>query len=124
MLANGASVEVTEDDEKITLAFRCGTGGRLIDEGRYDQQDDGSEGYLTLTEPGPMTFGRDALPVYCAHCSINNELQPIERDGLPTTVEQPPRVAGEACIHHVYRDPASVPDEVFLRLGQTRPSLS
>lgn len=31
MLANFGTVEVAEDDEKITLEFRCGTGGRLID---------------------------------------------------------------------------------------------
>lgn len=35
MLANGGTVEVAEDDEKITLSFRCGSGGRLVDEGRY-----------------------------------------------------------------------------------------
>ena len=34
MVANGGACEVTEDDEKIVLSFRCGSGGRLIDEGR------------------------------------------------------------------------------------------
>lgn len=116
MLANGATVEVTETDTEITLSFRCGTGGRLIDEGRY-----GDDGFLTLREPGPMTFGRDELPVYCAHCSIHNELQPIEWWGLPTTIEDPPRAPGEPCVHHVYRDRALIPDEVFVRLGRRPP---
>ena len=58
MVANIGRVEVTEDDEKIVLAFRCGSGGRLIDEGRYE----GDHAYLTLREPGPRTFIRDALP--------------------------------------------------------------
>jgi hypothetical protein len=117
MVANFGSVDVSEDEEKITLEFRCGTGGRMIDEGRY-----GDDGYLTLAEAGPATFGRDELPVYCAHCSINNELQPIEWDGRPTTVEHPPTAPGEPCVHHIYRDPDAIPDEVYLRLGRTRPT--
>src|SRR5690349_13830232 len=32
MVANMGTVEVDEDDAKITLTFRCGSGGRLIDE--------------------------------------------------------------------------------------------
>src|SRR5438552_1873075 len=34
MVANGGACEVDEDDEKIILSFRCGSGGRLIDDGR------------------------------------------------------------------------------------------
>jgi hypothetical protein len=117
MVANFGTVEVTEDDEKVTLSFRCGSGGRLIDEGAYD----GDGAYLTLTEPGPRTFSRDRLPVYCAHCSINNELQPLEWGGTPTSIEHPPHVAGEPCVHHVYRDPAALPAEAYLRLGRTPP---
>ena len=115
MTANGATVEVTESAGEITLAFRCGTGGRLIDEGRY-----GPDGYLVLDEPGPITFGRDSLPVYCAHCSIHNELQPIEWSGLPMTVEDPPEGPGRPCVHHVYRTAEDIPDEVWVRLGTTR----
>ncbi len=36
MLGNMGEVDVEEDDEKITLSFRCGSGGKLIDDGRYD----------------------------------------------------------------------------------------
>lgn len=105
MVANGASVTVDADDEKVILSFRCGTGGRLVDEGRYGPRGDGGgRGYLVLQGDGPVTFGRPGLPVYCAHCSVNNELQPTEWDGAPVTVEYPTRRPGEPCIHHVYRD--------------------
>jgi hypothetical protein len=116
MLANFGACEVAEDEEKITLRFRCGSGGRLIDEGRYEP--DGA--YLVLRERGPATFGRDALPVYCAHCSVNNEMQPIEATGYPTTVEHPPERPGEACVHHVWRDLDAIPDEVYRRVGRSR----
>ena len=114
MVANFGTCEVEEDDEKITLSFRCGTGGRLIDEGRYD----GDDAYLTLTDAGPRTFQRDALPVYCAHCSVNNEIQPVEWGHAPTTVEFPPTEPGRPCVHHVYRDPTALPPEVYERIGR------
>jgi hypothetical protein len=117
MVANFGACEVLEDDEKIVLAFRCGTGGRLIDEGRYE----GDDAYLVLQEPGPRTFGRDRLPVYCAHCSVNNEIQPVEWGRYPVTVEHPPDRPGDPCIHHVYKDPAAMPDGVFVRIGTRRP---
>ena len=114
MLANGGTCVVDEDDEKIVLSFRCGTGGRLIDNGRYD-----TEGgpYLTLRERGGRTFMRDELPVYCAHCSINNEIQPVEQGAAPVTVEYPPTSPGEPCVHHIYKDPGALPDAVYERLG-------
>jgi hypothetical protein len=117
MVANFGTCEVSEDDEKITLSFRCGTGGRLIDEGRYE----GEDGFLVLEERDGRTFMGDELPVYCAHCSVNNEMQAVEWGGAPTTVEYPPRRAGEPCVHHVYKDPSSMPDEVYLRIGKRPP---
>ena len=84
--ATWASVDVDEDDEKIVLSFRCGSGGKLIDDGRYE----GEHAYLTLREQSGRTFMRDELPVYCAHCSVNNEIQPVEWGGAPTSIEHPP----------------------------------
>ncbi|MGH2830855.1 MAG: hypothetical protein ACRDJM_10270 [Actinomycetota bacterium] len=115
MKANGATLTVEEDEEKWTVAFRCGSGGKLIDDGAYGPPRD----YLTLTEPGPRTFGRDAMPAYCAHCSINNEIQAIEWTGTPVTVEFPPTVPGEPCVHHVYKGP--VPEEIYRRAGHDPP---
>jgi len=117
MVANMGAVEVDEDDEKIVLSFRCGTGGRLIDEGRYD----GDHAYLTLRERAPRTFMRDALPVYCAHCSVNNEMQPVEWGGVPTSIEHPPEHGGEPCVHHVYKDVAAIPAEAYERIGKPKP---
>ena len=117
MLANMGQVEVTEDDEKIVLSFQCGSGGRLIDEGRYE----GEHAYLTLRERAGRTFMRDALPVYCAHCSVNNEMQPVEWGGAPTSIEHPPERAGQPCVHHVYKDPAAIPAEAYERIGKAKP---
>ena len=49
MLGNMGEVEVDEDDEKIMLCFRCGSGGKLIDDGRYD----GEHAYLHAARAVP-----------------------------------------------------------------------
>ena len=118
MEANFGTCEQREDDEKIVLSFRCGTGGRLIDEGRYE----GEGAYVTLRERSARTFQRDELPIYCAHCSVNNEMQPVEWGGAPTTVEHPPEAPGEPCVHHVYKDVTAVPASVYDRIGKPKPN--
>lgn len=118
MLANGADVEIDADDEKIVMSFRCGTGGWLVDSGAYD----GDDALLVLRESGPRTFGREAMWVYCAHCSVNNEMQSVETTGRLTSVEFPPERAGEPCVHHVYRRPTDIPDEIYVRIGARKPA--
>jgi hypothetical protein len=117
MKANGADVSFAEEDDRYVVAFRCGSGGKLIDDGAYGAPRD----YLTLREQGPRTFGRPELPVYCAHCSVNNEMEGIEQTGVPVTIEFPPERPGERCVHHVYKDPASIPEEIYRRVGKQKP---
>ncbi|HSO95357.1 MAG TPA: hypothetical protein VLV81_04895 [Acidimicrobiia bacterium] len=117
MLANMGSVDVEEDDEKIVLSFRCGSGGKLIDDGRYD----GEHPYLRLREQAPRTFMRDEFWVYCAHCSVNNEIQPVEWGSPPASIEHPPRAPGEPCVHHIYKEATDIPDGAYERIGQPRP---
>jgi hypothetical protein len=118
MLSNLGTVDVAEDDEKIVLSFRCGSGGKLIDDGRYE----GEHAYLTLREKSGRTFMRDELPVYCAHCSVNNEIQPVEWGATPNSIEHPPERPGEPCVHHIYKDVQSIPEEDYRRIGKARPS--
>jgi hypothetical protein len=118
MLGNMGEVRVAEDDEKITLSFRCGSGGKLIDDGRYD----GTHPYARLREASGRTFGRDQLWVYCAHCSVNNEIQPVEWGDAPTSIEYPPTRAGEPCVHHVYKDVTAIPPDAYERIGKSPPA--
>lgn len=117
MKANFGEVSMREDDDKFVLEFRCGSGGKLIDDGAYEKPRD----YLTLRRRGPVTFDREELPVYCAHCSVNNEIVPIETGGVPVTVEFPPSAPGEHCVHHVYKDVADVPASIYERVGKEKP---
>src|ERR1700704_285931 len=118
MLGNMGEVEVDEDDEKIVLSFRCGSGGKLIDDGRYE----GDHPYHRLQEQSGRTFMRDELWVYCAHCSVNNEIQPVEWGESPTSIEFPPTKPGERCVHHVYKDVADTPTDAYRRVGKEPPT--
>jgi len=118
MLGNMGEVKVEEDDEKIVLSFRCGSGGSLIDGGAYE----GEHAYLTLREQAGRTFMRDELPVYCAHCSVNNEIQPVEWGAQPTSIEYPPERPGEPCVHHLYKDVAAIPADAYRRIGKEPPA--
>ncbi len=117
MLGNMGEVEVEEDDEKIVLSFRCGSGGKLIEDGAYE----GEHPYLKLRERSGQTFMRDELWVYCAHCSVNNEIQPVEWGATPTSIEHPPEMPGEPCVHHIYKDVADIPTEAYRRIGKEPP---
>jgi hypothetical protein len=120
MLGNMGEVEVDEDDEKITLSFKCGSGGMLIDSGRYE----GEHAYMKLREQSGRTFMRDELWVYCAHCSVNNEIQNVEWGDAPSSIEYPPEKPGERCVHHLYKDVADIPAEAYERIGKTKPATS
>ena len=98
---------------QVCTAFRSW----LVDSGAYD-------GLLTLTESGPRTFGRYSMWVYCAHCSVNNEIQAVETTGRLTSVEFPSERPGEPCVRHVYRDPDDIPEEIYVRIGKTKPVFS
>jgi hypothetical protein len=117
MLGNMGEVEVDEDDEKIVLSFRCGSGGKLIDDGAYE----GDQPYRVLREQSGRTFMREELWVYCAHCAVNNEIQPVEWGESPTSIEHPPTKPGERCVHHVYKDVADTPAEAYRRIGKEPP---
>jgi hypothetical protein len=118
MLGNMGEVDIEEDDEKISLSFKCGSGGMLIDEGKYE----GEHPYLKLREKGGRTFMRDEFWVYCAHCSVNNEIQAVEWGQIPTSIEYPPEKSGERCVHHIYKNADAIPDEAYERIGKTKPS--
>ena len=118
MLGNMGEVDVEEDDEKITLSFKCGSGGKLIDDGKYE----GEHAYMKLRERGGRTFMRDELWVYCAHCSVNNEIQAVEWGDAPSSIEYPPEKPGERCVHHIYKDVADTPAEAYERIGKTPPA--
>ena len=52
---------------------------------------------------------------------VTNEMQAIGDMGELRTGEFPPERPGEPCIHHVYRRPEDIPDEIYVRIGAKKP---
>ena len=106
-------VEVDEDDEKIVLSFRCGSGGRLIDDGRYE----GDTRYLVLREPrAAHLHARRAARLLRA--LLGEQRDPAGRVGRhPDEHRASPPRAGERCVHHVYKDVGAIPADAYHRIG-------
>ena len=111
-------LEVSEDDEKVEIKMcPCGSGGRLIMEGKYE----GKEAFHTIEKPQPLTYGRPDYPVYCAH-EYAMERVDIEENGRPFVVVEPAaRLGRDYCSLIVYKDPDKIPARYYERIGMKKP---
>lgn len=112
-------MHIEEDDEKVVIQMRpCGSGGRLVLEGKYD----GPNAFHTVEKPQRMTYHRENFPVYCAH-EPPMELVDIEANGKPFVVVEPAAVLGkEHCSFIIYKDRDKVPAKYYERLGLKKPA--
>lgn len=114
-------MEITEDADKIVIQMQpCGSGGRLVLEGRYD----GPDSFLKVEKPQRMTYNRANFPVYCAH-EPPMELVDIEKNGKPFVVVEPAAVLGKQhCSFIIYKDASKVPARYYERLGLKKPQVA
>jgi hypothetical protein len=109
-------LEIKEDDEKITITMKpCGSGERIIEKGGYEA------GLARVKERHPATWGMTDFPIYCVHCPVI-EMLTIEGTGDFDTV----RLVSEPmrhgfCHFAFYKDPASIPEEFYNRIGKKKP---
>lgn len=110
-MRNG-EVTVVEDDEKIHVIMNpCGSGGVL----RRRQHNK----LIKLKSATEFTWGRaNEVPVYCSHCALN-ELRSIQLLGYPKMTTEFNPDPDKPCNWIVYKDPEAVPEDVFLRMGQS-----
>ncbi len=112
-------LHIEEDDDKVVIQMLpCGSGGRLILEGKYE----GPDPFLTLDKPQKLTYSRAHFPVYCAH-EPPMEILDIEKHGSPLVVVEPSEELGkQPCSFIIYKDPSKVPEKYYERLGLKKPS--
>lgn len=115
--APNPGIVVTEDDEKIEISLKCGSGGRLVDLGMYE----GPDGFHKFETPTADTWGEADMPLYCAHCHYVHEIIPIREGGQGSQfwmhASPFPRKPGDRCVHHIYKDPGDIPAGYYERLG-------
>jgi hypothetical protein len=78
-------------------------------------------------EPHSWNHYEPGVCLYCAHCIVLQEEMPIDRFGYPLRVIDPPRwtadgpTQGGQCQWTLFKDLAAVPDELYERVGRSRP---
>ena len=112
-------LEIKEDEEKIVVKMKpCGSGGRLIQEGRYE----GKNAFLKMKNAHRLNYNRADFPVYCAHESAMERID-IEDTGSPFVVVEPAEKLGkDYCSLICYKDRNAVPEKYYKRLGYKKPS--
>jgi hypothetical protein len=112
---------IEEDDEKFILTMNpCGSGGRLLKMGVYEEP----LNFSRLKKAGPHTWGKENLPIYCSHCVWAHEILPLQEGGPGTQfwvhVSPFPEKPGDKCVFHIYKDPGKIPDHYYERIGMKR----
>ncbi len=111
------AAQVIEEPECYRIRFDpCGSGGvwrRALSGGKCAT--------APFAQATPFTWGRAGeVPPYCAHCA-HNEIMSIERLGYPAWVTEFDPDPAKPCSWVLYKDPQSIPDRYFERLGIKRP---
>lgn len=106
-------------EEKDRFVFKwdpCGSGGIL----RRRAEAEGTE-LAVAQKAHDWTWGRQGVCLYCSHCSLVNEILPIEHYGYPNRITEYPERAGDPCIWYIYKNPDDIPEEYYRRIGKTKP---
>lgn len=117
-------IRVLEDDEKYVIEFdACGSGGRMRRTGEIDHLPPRHEAPFNLgstRKSSPMSWNRPGVPYYCTHCAAYSEILSTDLIGYPSRVTLFNPDGAKACAWAFYKDPGSIPEEYFTRIGRKR----
>jgi hypothetical protein len=123
--------ELVETEDRFILRFDpCGTGGRTLRPDLIEGTPPRMEApyaFSVSEEPHSWNHGEPGVCLYCAHCIVLQEEMPIDRFGYPLRVIDPPRWTAHGptqrgqCQWTLFKDLTAVPDEVYERVGRSRP---
>ena len=115
-------IGITEEEDRYVLKLDpCGSGGvarQRVESGNEPRPDL----FGFSKKPGPLTWGKERVCHYCAHCSMVNEILAIENYGHPMRVTEYPEKAEDPCIWYIYKDPKKIPAEYYERVGKMAPA--
>jgi hypothetical protein len=123
LMGKGRQGEISVSEEKDRYVLRldpCGSGGvarQRVEGGKEPRP----ELFGFTKSAGPLSWGKERVCYYCAHCALVNEILAIEHYGHPMRVTEYPKSAGEPCVWFIYKDPAAIPAEYFERVGKRAP---
>ena len=108
---------LTEEPDRFVFQWDpCGSGGAL----RRHAQSQGLE-VESAKEAHDWTWGKKGVCLYCSHCSLVNEILPIENFGYPNRITEYPEKPGDPCTWYIYKNPDDIPEHYYARIGKTKP---
>jgi hypothetical protein len=115
--AREGSVEIIDEGDCYRLVLSpCGSGQAM----RLRERTRPHGACSTLPQGSPATWGLPGqVPSYCTHCAMN-ELESVDRLGYPLLVTQFNPNPEVPCGWTIYKDPASIPEQYFTRIGARR----
>lgn len=124
-------IEVFEEEDRWGMRFDpCGSGGRTYrddPEAGVGPRMEAPFNYAVTTGEHDWAWNKKGVCLYCAHCCELMERVPIQKFGYPARVVDPPTWpdgrAGKKCTWYVYKDPSLVPEEIYRRVGETKPAV-
>jgi hypothetical protein len=106
-----------EEQERYVFKWDpCGSGGAL----RRRALAEGTE-VESAKEAHSWTWGKKNVCLYCSHCSLVNEILPIENFGYPNRITEYPENPGDPCTWYIYKNPDDIPEQYYARIGKTKP---
>lgn len=108
---------LVEEPERFVFKWDpCGSGGAL----RRRAAAGGTE-VASARDAHPWTWGKKNVCLYCSHCSLVNEILPIENFGYPNRITEYPENPGDPCTWYIYKNPDDIPEQYYTRIGKTKP---
>jgi len=108
---------VTEESDRYVFKWDpCGSGGVL----RRKAEAEGRE-LAVARQSHDWTWGKEGVCLYCAHCSLVNEILPIEHYRYPNRITEYPKQPGDPCVWYIYKNPDDIPEEFYARIGKVKP---
>lgn len=121
------TMELDEFDDRIELTFSpCGSGGRSMVGDKISGTPSRHEApyyYHTMQEKHDFNWNKPGVCHYCVHCAVLMEKLPMEKFGYPVRIVEPPTYPDklESCKWTMYKDPRTIPDSVYERMGEKKP---
>ena len=75
--------------------------------------------FMTVEGAYDWSWNEEGVCAYCTHCSVVNQILPIEGIGRPMRLTEYPQDPGDPCRWIIYKDGREVADLAYTAVGKT-----
>ena len=123
------TMDFRDYDDRVELEFHpCASGGRSMAGDHISGTPSRHEApyyYAPVQQKHDFSWNKTGVCNYCIHCAILMEKMPMEKFGYPVRVVDAPVYPENKtgrCKWTLYKDPRSVPESAYERMGEKKPA--